>query len=381
MKPAIVLASHTMGLGVIRSLGRMGVPVTVVYYDDRDVGYLSRYVTERIRAPHPEKEEQQFIQLLMELSPRQDGGLIIPTSDATVASVSRHKGRLEERFVVACADWETARRFLDKKHTYELARMAGVPVPATVIPQTEEDVVLYAKEIQYPCLVKPRQSHQYYAVFHTKMVLVHSLDEMLGACRSAWEAGFQVMLQEYIPGPDSNGANYNAYFWDDQPLVEFTAQKLRNAPSGLGSPRVAVSKSLPEVVEKGRKTLRAIGYNGYACTEFKLDPRDGQYKLMEVNGRHNLSTLLAVRCGINFPWVQYRHLILGARPEPMGFEEGIYWIDLARDLAYSARSLRREHFSPWEYLRPYVSTHVFAILDARDPKPFLRKCFLLSKAL
>jgi len=38
MKPAIVLSGHTMALGVVRSLGTMGVPVIMVHYDKKDMG-------------------------------------------------------------------------------------------------------------------------------------------------------------------------------------------------------------------------------------------------------------------------------------------------------------------------------------------------------
>ena len=41
MKFAIVLSTHTMGLGVIRSLGEKGVPIIAVYYDRADnLGWL-----------------------------------------------------------------------------------------------------------------------------------------------------------------------------------------------------------------------------------------------------------------------------------------------------------------------------------------------------
>jgi D-aspartate ligase len=381
MKTAIVLASHTMGLGVIRSLGTMGVPVAVVYYDDRDMGFVSKYVTEAIKAPHPEQSEADFVGLLMAQAPRLSGGMLIPTSDATVSTVSRHRSLLAQHYLVACTDWEITQRFMDKKETYAIAQEAGVPAPKTIVPRSEGDVEEYAGSVEYPCLVKPTYSHRYYAAFKEKMVRVSSFDQMISAYRQAAEAGFEVMLQELIPGDDTNGANYNSYFWGGEALVEFTAQKLRSAPPELGSPRVAVSKVIPEVMELGRKILKALGFYGYSCTEFKKDPRDGVYKLMEVNGRHNLSTLLAVRCGINFPWIHYQHLMLGQRPAPRPFEEGIYWIDLLRDLGYSAKAFRKEPFSAVDYVRPYVKPHVFAILDLKDPKPFIKRCGDLAKGV
>jgi D-aspartate ligase len=380
MNPAIVLSTYTMGLGVIRSLGSMGVPVVAVQYDDRDMGFASTYVRERIRAPHPETDEDRFIELLMDRAPRDSRGLLIPASDATLAAVSRHKERLDERYIVAATEWPITRLFIEKRHTYELAEEIGVPAPKTVVPRSTEDAERYARAALYPCLVKPSQGHLYKARFGTKMTRVDNRDQLLRAYDEAEAAGLEVLLQEIVPGPDSNGANYNSYVWDGQPLVEFTARKVRGSPPMFGSPRVARSERIPEVMEPGRAILRAMGFYGFSCTEFKQDIRDGVWKLMEVNGRHNLSSLLAVRCGVNFPWLQYRHLVEGELPAADGFETGIYWIDLVRDLGCNIRDAGKEPYRLADYLLPYRRPHVFAIWDRRDPKPFMIRCANLARS-
>jgi predicted ATP-grasp superfamily ATP-dependent carboligase len=127
------------------------------------------------------------------------------------------------------------------------------------------------------------------------------------------------------------------------------------------------------VIEPGRKIVEAMGFYGFSCTEFKKDSRDGVYKLLEVNGRHNLSSSLAVRCGVNFPWLEYRHLVEGELPERSDFEAGIYWIDTFRDVGYTFKHLRKERYSLAYYLRPYFGPRVFAIIDRKDPKPFFQK--------
>ena len=99
MKFAIVLSTHTMGLGVIRSLGEKGVPIIAVYYDRADMGYLSRFVKEKIYAPHPDKDEQQFINLLTDISKRFSGGVLIPTNDETLVAVSKYKERRNMRWI------------------------------------------------------------------------------------------------------------------------------------------------------------------------------------------------------------------------------------------------------------------------------------------
>ncbi len=380
MIPAIVLASHTMGLAVIRALGTMGVPIVVIVYAEReDMGYVSKYVREKIPAPHPEKSEDQFIDVLMKCAAHLGGSVVIPTSDETLAAVSRHKTLLERHYRVACTEWNITEQYIDKKRTYALADALGVPAPKTTIPHSAEEVESYSRTIDYPCLVKPCQSHRYYDRFKRKMTRVENLEQMLAAYQEAADAGLETMLQELIPGDDTQGVNYNSYFWNGEPLVEFTAEKVRNAPPGLGSPRVAVSKHVPEVLEPGRKILQAMGFYGYSCTEFKKDARDGVYKLMEVNGRHNLSGLLAVRCGINFPWIHYQHLVCGELPSACDYRTAVYWIDIIRDIGYSLKCISKERYSLSQYIQPYRSPHVFAILDPRDPRPFAQRCINLAK--
>jgi len=292
-----------MGLGVIRALGQMGVPCVVFYHEKRDMGYVSRFVTRRHLVPHPEYEQDGFIDALLDYAGRYDGCPIFPTSDAALSAVSQHRDVLAPHYRLGFTEWPITELYLDKKRTYALAEANGVPAPKTVIPRSVAEVEQFAQQVTFPCLVKPCQSHLYYAVFKRKMVQTETPEQMVRVYEEAADAGLEVILQEIIPGGDDCGVNYNAYFWDGAPLAEFTAQKIRNAPPTFGSPRVILSQRIPEVIEPGRKILRAMGFYGYACTEFKRDPRDGVHKLMEVNGRHNLSTLLAVRCGINFPWL------------------------------------------------------------------------------
>jgi D-aspartate ligase len=382
MPPAVVVSGLTMALGVVRALGTMGVRVAVLRYDRRDTAHLSRWCSYHQSVPHPESHEAEFIEALMAYAACSGGGVLFPVTDEALVAVARNLDTLHRSYLVACPPWPIVRLCIEKQCTHTLAQANGVPEPHTFVPASLEDVQQYGSRAQFPCLVKPCQSHLFYEHFHRKMLPVRSTAEMLSVYCQARDAGLDVMLQEIIPGDDSQVVNYNAYFHRGAPAVEFTAEHIRNAPPSWGSPRVAVSKDIPEVLEPGRKLFQAMAFDGYACTEFKRDPRDGLYKLMDINPRHNLSTLLAVRCGINFPWLHYRHLAFGERPSAGGFRHGVYWIDLTRDAGYSARYLLTERYSPAQYLRPYVRPHVFAILDATDPAPFIKRCgALLLEAL
>ena len=369
-KTAVVVSGHTMALAVVRALGEAGVPVAVAHYDERDIAHRSRYATAELRTPNPEHDDARFVKALLEAAGRFRGSVLIPASDESLVALSRHKKELSRHYTVGCPDWDVTEGIIDKARTYALAEACGVLAPLTIVPASGAELAAGAEQIGFPLLVKPAKSHLFYTRFKRKMVRVEDLEELREAYEAAAEAGLDVMLQEIIPGDDSQVVNYNCYRGDGMPLVEFTARQIRKAPPEFGSPRVVRSERIPEVVEPGREILRALGFEGFACVEFKRDARDGLYKLMEVNGRHNLSGQLAVRCGINFPLLHYRHLAEGKVPAATDFVPGIYWVDGFRDIGYSLGYVAAEHYRPGQYLAPYVRPHCDAILDRKDMGPF-----------
>jgi hypothetical protein len=96
---------------------------------------------------------------------------------------------------------------------------------------------------------------------------------------------------------------------------------------------------------------------------------------MEVR-RFNLSSLLSVRCGIDFPWLAYRHLVDEALEPVPEFVDGIYWIDGTKDMVFGLRELARRPSGPHpgrSFLKPYVRPHVFAVFDRHDARPFVER--------
>jgi predicted ATP-grasp superfamily ATP-dependent carboligase len=368
-----------MALGVVRALGEAGIPVFVAGYDRRDIAHASRYVKQAFTVPHPQKREAELVQALVGLAGAAGGGLLVPASDEAVVALSRNAARLAPHYVVATPPWEVVRTFIEKRRTYELAVEAGVPVPATFVPRSLEEAEDAARRIGFPVLLKPSQSHLFLERFRRKMLVIRGMAELVARFEEVRAAGLEVLIQDIIPGPDSEVVNYNAYFWQGRPLLEFTARQLRKAPPHFGSPRVVRSERIEGVLGPGRAMLGALGFEGFACSELKRDPRDGRYKIVDVNGRHNLSGLLAVRCGVNFPLAQYRHLLHGELPRPASFTEGVYWTDLVRDAGYGLRYLLHERHPPWAQLAPYLGRGCDAILDRSDLRPFLVRCGALLR--
>ncbi|MGI9292171.1 MAG: ATP-grasp domain-containing protein, partial [Gammaproteobacteria bacterium] len=57
------------------------------------------------------------------------------------------------------------------------------------------------------------------------------------------------------------------------------------------------------LIEQAEKLLKALQWNGPAMVEFRHDERDGRYRLMEINARFWGTLELAIKSGVDFPWL------------------------------------------------------------------------------
>jgi D-aspartate ligase len=374
--PAIVLGCHKVGLGIIRALGAAGVPVIGTYYRQTDIGYLSKYVRERYPCPDPDQDAEGFIDFLKYLGEKKPGSVLIPSDDATLIPVSKNKKMLSNYFKISAPDWSITQKYVEKEYTYAIAEKAGVPAPKTLVSRDIDEIKEFVDRIDFPCLLKPSVGHRFYDLFKQKMIFINNWKEFDDAYRKIGEMKDTMMIQEFIPGNDKSGANYNSFFIKGEPRAEVTAQKVRLTPRQIGFPCVVLSVRVPEIISSGRKMISALDYNGYSCMEFKKDSRDGVYKLMEVNGRLNLSLPLCVMAGINFAYYVYLYSLYGdIETVPARFRENIYWIDIEKDFMEGVLNYRRERLSIKDFFTPYFRPHVYSIPSARDLKPFLKRCW------
>ena len=181
------------------------------------------------------------------------------------------------------------------------------------------------------------------------------------------------MVQEFIPGDDAALFGYLA-FWDAEGREHswLTKQKLRQYPRFIGDGSFQISVNAREVADLSRELLRKFAYRGLVAVEFKHDARDGTYRLMEINPRTVSGNQLAIRAGVDFPWIVYQYLVYpGACPPVNGFRPGVKYVNESWDLlAYRAR--RKDGDLPfWTWLRSLAGTRAWAIASTRDPQPFL----------
>src|SRR6266478_6239997 len=150
---AVVVGGDYQGLGIVRSLGRRGVP-TFVIDDERSIARFSRYATHSIRVKDL-RDEQATVAALLDAGRRFNlkGWVLYPTRDETVAALSRHRKALSEWFRVPTPDWESIQWAWDKRNTYRMSVKLGIPAPQTWFPETAEE--LDKIDARFPLVMKP----------------------------------------------------------------------------------------------------------------------------------------------------------------------------------------------------------------------------------
>jgi predicted ATP-grasp superfamily ATP-dependent carboligase len=297
------------GLGAIRCLGRAGIPVLALdHRGGTPLGFRSRYCL-GLRCPDPLAEEERFIECMLALGGALNAAApLYPTHDEGLNALARHRDVLGDRFLYPFPSWEALQRIQDKRYQIEMAIKAGVPVPKTVYPQSAAGARVAAEEIGFPVLVKPADNVEFKRRYRRQAFRCRTpaeVDEWYGNAEP-----FEPMVQEWIPGGDDELYTLGSYVAPDgRALGVFCGRKLRQTRNdNMGSCRVGEAVWVDAVVESGLALLRAVGFHGISQVELKRDPRDGAFKLIEINPRLYQWHGLASSCGVDLPVIAYRDL-------------------------------------------------------------------------
>jgi D-aspartate ligase len=352
--PAVVLdVGWVNGLAAVRSLGRARIPVYALDHRAGALGFRSRYAKALV-CPNPHADEEAFVAFLAELGRRTGRAMpLFATHDEGLNTVARHLAELDGAVLAPFPTWNTLSLVQAKRTQLERAEAAGVDVPATRYPGSAKEARSAGEELGFPLLVKPSDPIAFKQRYRRQAFRCGSAEELETAYARA--EPYAPMVQELVPGGDDTLYTVGSYLArDGRPLGVFCGRKLRQTPPGIGTCRVGEAVWVDEVVDAALRLLRAFDYHGLSQVEFKRDPRDGKYRLMEINPRLWQWHGLASACGVDLPRIAYQDL-LGDAPQPAEMDgNGKRWAITL--LPGAAPALQRP---------PYVD----AVFARDDPRP------------
>ncbi len=289
--PAVLLkfdpnVMHHGGLGAIRSLGRMGVPVYAVQEAARTPAAQSRYLYGKVLwRPEGLSADQVRVGLVRLSEQIGRPAVLIPTDDAGAIFLAEHGEQLRSRFLFADPPPALPRRLAGKYSLHQACAELGVPSARACMPVTRAQAADFAADCGYPVIAKLASPWQPAGRQRSTEIVRDQarLDQAWQTCEQT-RAG--LMLQEYIPAAPGGDWFFHAYRGAAGTVgPACTGIKDRSYPAHAGLTsfgRWAQNSSLGADMIA---LLTRLGYRGIADLDLRLDDRDGQYKLLDFNPR------------------------------------------------------------------------------------------------
>lgn len=236
--------------------------------------------------------------------------LLIPCGDGYAELLSKNKEKLAPYYTFIANEYSLFEKLIDKVRFYEVCETYGLPYPETFILDRKQLVNGQFKEelpFAFPVALKPANSVEWLSIDfegRKKAFIIDNREEFEQIVERIYQANYQseMIVQDFIPGDDSNMRVLNAYVDQNyqvrimglgHPLLEDPT------PGSVGNYVVILPDENQEIYETIEKFLKEIRYVGFANFDMKYDERDGKYKLFEINLRQGRSSFFLTLNGLN----------------------------------------------------------------------------------
>lgn len=321
MKKVIVTDGRSRAsLAIVRSLGKKNISVTCGEAHDSPAFY-SKYSSRKLIYPYPDKCPEAFLDSLLGEVRLDSYDTIIPVRDDVTLLLSKNKSLFEEYLDIVVSDYDSLLIGRDKSKTIKFAIENGVPCPKSYFPNDLDSLMELESSLEYPLVIKP-----YTSSGSRGIKVINSFDELLNEYEKTTLTYGPVMLQEFIPYGGAFGVSM--LFNKGEPRAMFTHKRLREYPQSGGPSTLRESVSYPEIEEYATKMLTKLNWHGVAMAEFRIDSRNNQPKLMEINPRFWGSLQLAIYSGVDFPHLLYEIATKGDVDPVFNYELGkkVRWL-------------------------------------------------------
>jgi D-aspartate ligase len=373
----VVLGGDYQGLGIVRSLGRHGIPVCILD-DEASIGKYSRYATFARQVPSL-FEARETVDALMDLGREfgLQGWVIFPTRDEQVASISQFRDELSKIYRVPTPGWDSIKWLWDKRNTYGLAKDLGIPTPATWYPHSLKDLDQIGDH--FPVAIKPAIKEHFIYATKDKAWRADNPAQLRELVERACQhiPIEEVMIQDFVPGDGTTQYAYCSFFKSGDSIGSLMACRRRQHPLEFGRASTHVETvNIPLIEEYSLRFLRAINYYGLVELEYKQDPRDGKFRLLDVNGRTWGYHTIGRPAGVDFPYMLFADQI--EQPvEVCRGEVGIRWLRLLTDMPTGVIGITKGKMDAKAYLLSLRDYNEEAVFSYEDPMPGIAEIALL----
>jgi predicted ATP-grasp superfamily ATP-dependent carboligase len=286
--------------------------------------------------------------------------------EETLLLLAQHQSEITKYSYLLTSDQKKIEFVRDKKNIIKFAERQGIPVPKTWVDPPSLTLSPWGGGQGEGYVIKPRISSGSFGIVYVK-----TKEDLIPSYQRIHAKYPSPLIQEWIP--DGGGIYGLSALFDETSNVKaaFVHKKLRMYPIHGGPSTLREGVEHPQVLELGLSLLKALNWVGIAMVEFKVDPRDGIPKLMEINPRFWGSLQLAIVSGVDFPYLILK-MARGEKFKPvLHYPVGrrCRWL-LFGDILHFLTNPERFHLRP-SFFRFFEPNTFYDIISREDPLPVL----------
>ena len=201
-------------------------------------------------------------------------GVLILTLDRSVLLVSEHRSRIEKWLTHSLPPDPVIGRLMNKAQLDTFAHEQGFKVPRTFAVRCEDELQRCIGSFSFPCVLKPQiKTVAFVARSPQKAFFIRSAEELWLAWQQVAQWEPEVVIQEWIDGPDTNLVFCLFY-------------------------ATAARRAMAYVMSRHEVTLGGLGLRGGVAGSFPVSARYGKFQHLNWAAKFFLDALtLAERVG------------------------------------------------------------------------------------
>lgn len=353
-------------LAVVRSLGRKGISVTVGERTFLNTSFLSKYCARRLIYPSPRRSPDQFVEFLLTEIKKNRYHCLFPMEEETLLLLAKHHSEVSQHTYLLSPDLKKIEFVRDKRNLIQFAEAHGIPTPKTYYSPPTVAPPPWGGGEGEGYVIKPRISSGAFGIVYVK-----EKGDLICSYQRVHERYPFPIIQEWVP--DGGGTFGFAALFDEASNIKaaFIHKKLRMYPVRGGPSTLREGVEHPQIMELGLSLFKLLNWVGVGMAEFKVDPRDGVPRLMELNPRFWGSLQLAIISGVDFPYLILKMARRESFEPVLHYEAGkrCRWL-LLGDILHFLNHPNRFHLHPsfFHFSDPNTS---YDIISKDDPLPLL----------